>query len=232
MAGFARTTEHPFIVLVKDDDRRERGLNAFDHAEPHERASAMEELRTSTGIVGSGFRGEVTSRNLLELVQLVTMSMSSGALRLACAEGRGTMWLEDGMIVHAEAGAQRGERAFQCMLRWTRGTFHIEVGVAAPERSITFSTTELLLEGARLLDEEAGGRTVVETGPLVVSRTPAEHFERGLEAVHEKRYNDALCEWERALHLEPENRVYQHNLRRLRALIESARERTPPGGGQ
>jgi hypothetical protein len=47
----------------------------------------------------------------------------------------------------------------------------------------------------------------------------AEGFERGMQLTQEKRYDEALCEWERAVLLAPDDRKYQFNLRRLRELV-------------
>lgn len=177
-----------------------------------------------------GFRGEVATTDLMELVQLVVMTTPSGALHLATPQGRGTVWLDRGAIVHAEGAGERGVHAFRRMLRWSGGDFKVDPKATAPERSITFTTTQLLLESARILDEENGRpREDHRSGERAV-----EHFERGLEAVQGKRYVDALPEWERAVALEPDNRMYHHNLARLRNLIQtqSARERQLSGGGE
>ena len=41
-------------------------------------------------------------------------------------------------------------------------------------------------------------------------------FDRGLELLQQKLYAAALEEWERVFALEPSNRTYQVNLKRLR----------------
>jgi CheY-like chemotaxis protein len=47
----------------------------------------------------------------------------------------------------------------------------------------------------------------------------AQSFQRGIELVQEKDYDAACAEWECALSIEPDNRLYQSNLRRLRELM-------------
>jgi CheY-like chemotaxis protein len=170
----------------------------------------------------TGFRGEVASSDLIELVQLVMMTTATGALHLTAPEGRGSVWLEQGAIVHAAVGKERGAAAFQHMLRWRGGGFSVDAGAVAPEHSITFTTTQLLLESTRILDEEAV-RGFSEASLEPHGQRAAEHFERGLDLVHEKRYADALVEWECAVVSEPDNKVYQHNLRRLRAMMTLGR---------
>jgi CheY-like chemotaxis protein len=177
-----------------------------------------------------GFRGEVATSDLMELVQLVVMTTPSGALHLSSPQGQGTVWLERGAIVHAVGGGERGVAAFRRMLRWSGGDFQLDREASAPERTITFTTTQLLLESARILDEENGRpREDHRSGERAV-----EHFELGLEAVQAKQYARALPEWERAVALEPDNRMYQHNLARLRNVIQTqlARGQKPPGGGE
>jgi hypothetical protein len=46
-----------------------------------------------------------------------------------------------------------------------------------------------------------------------------QRFDRGLELLGAKLYELALAEWEEACRLEPENRLYQTNLKRLRAQL-------------
>jgi CheY-like chemotaxis protein len=57
-------------------------------------------------------------------------------------------------------------------------------------------------------------------GYTVASFTPqqqaAERFQRGLELAQAKQYSEAMAEWEAACQLDPEQRVYQVNLKRLR----------------
>jgi serine/threonine protein kinase len=58
----------------------------------------------------------------------------------------------------------------------------------------------------------------VEIVPAASSQTDAaKHFENGLAALREKNYESAIRQWEMAVELEKENRVYQINLKRLKA---------------
>jgi predicted hydrocarbon binding protein len=54
-----------------------------------------------------------------------------------------------------------------------------------------------------------------------------EMFDRGLELRGAGRYGEALDAWERALALAPDNRVYQHNVQRLRDELGRLRAETP-----
>jgi hypothetical protein len=104
-----------------------------------------------------GFRGELSASGFIELVQVIVITTPTGALRVQAAEGAGTLWFEAGSIVHAAFENDRGAIAFQRMLKWPSGSFSVDVTARAPERSIDWSTTQLLLESARILDEQGAG---------------------------------------------------------------------------
>lgn len=217
-----RRSTLPLIFLSDDHASSRARIASFGGSHVIEKPPHVQQL---VGLVARildappGFRGELRSHDVIELVQLVAMTMPNGALHLSTPEGQGTMWFDEGMIVHAVGQGEQGIAAFQRMLSWTAGDFGVEANVLIPARTITLTTTQLLLEGTRVLDEEGMNARHEQSGALPVFRTAAEHFERGLEAVHEKRYGDALPEWERAVSIDPSNRAYQHNLRRLRELL-------------
>jgi CheY-like chemotaxis protein len=223
----------PLIFLSEERAAARAQLATFDGSHVVDKPPQLERLAALVArIVGAstGFRGELSSHDLTELVQLVALTMPTGALHLSAAEGSGTIWLDQGMIVHAATDGHQGATAFQRMLEWTRGSFQLDEHGVPPRRTITLTTTQLLLESARILDEEAVHGRLERSGTLPVLRSAAEHFERGLDAVHEKRYLDALPEWERAAESEPDNRVYQHNLKRLRELLSRDRKHGASGG--
>ncbi len=64
------------------------------------------------------------------------------------------MWFSKGEIVHAVLGDQVGEEAVYQALDWETGTFEVKVGVDPPTSSIKTSWSNVLLEGAKRLDEE------------------------------------------------------------------------------
>jgi len=97
------------------------------------------------------------------------------------------------------------------------------------KRSIAMPPQQLLLECARRFDEEftPPPRMFLDADVFRTRRdewvTPeqraADAFERGLQLVKERKHLDALREWEQATTLDPANRLYQVNLRRLRVLF-------------
>lgn len=108
-----------------------------------------------------GFRGDVSLPMLPDLVQLYSLSRVDGALRIVNGPRDGTLWFQAGEIVHARCGDAIGVRAFFEMMRWEGGRFLLEPLGEPPERTIRESLASLLLEGARLQDEE----TIVRSAP-------------------------------------------------------------------
>lgn len=111
---------------------------------------------------GAGFRG-VQSKNLVDLVQMESLSQSSSLLRVRQTGREGCIWIRDGEVIDAETGDQTGEQAFQEIMRWRSGSF--EILPPAPERPcrIKTATQNLLLNFAQWSDESVA-ETPAETG--------------------------------------------------------------------
>jgi CheY-like chemotaxis protein len=107
-----------------------------------------------------GFRGDVSLPMLPDVVQLYSLARIDGALRIVNGPKDGTLWFQAGEIAHAQCGDVAGVAAFFEMMRWNGGRFLLEPLGEPPERSIRESVASLLLEGARLQDEENVGRAV------------------------------------------------------------------------
>jgi CheY-like chemotaxis protein len=198
-----------------------------------------------------GFSGALSIDGLADLVQLLSMANISGALHVEHGEERGTVWFDQGAIVDAALNGSRGSAGFHRMLKWQGGVFALDRQASSEQRTIHVPTMQLLLEGLQFLDEEyavSAAQPVGETNscpqteprsnarPSSTSRSQtrlkpsveaAESFQRGMELALHKRYDAALREWERAATLDPSNRTYQVNLRRL----EDVRRRNAAMGG-
>jgi len=107
--------------------------------------------------------GRLAQIPLADLIQLFHMNRRSGVVELTRAEASGpaqagTVWLHDGNVVHASAGAQvQGEKALFRLLAWRDGRFTFTAESVAPAVTITTPTRVLLLEGLRQLDESESG---------------------------------------------------------------------------
>lgn len=111
-----------------------------------------------------GFSGAISLPMLPDLIQVYTLTRTTGALSIRRGGSSGTIWFEDGSIVHASCDERRGETAVYELLSWQGGEFSLDTRAVPPERTITASWQEVLLEGCRLLDE-AGREDVAGAEP-------------------------------------------------------------------
>ena len=111
-----------------------------------------------TPLPSASLRGRIEEIPAYAVLQMLEMGAKSGLLTFEGAdEGPVRIWLLDGRPVHAETEKSRGEEAAFAGLRLTHGTFRFEIGPRAPDRTLAATLTELLLEAARIGDEEGRG---------------------------------------------------------------------------
>lgn len=103
----------------------------------------------------SAFLGELEELCAVELFQMLEYGKKTGVLTLKTDIGSGTFTFVKGNVISAAFGTARDEKAVYEVLRCIQGTFSF-----APWSDITekphfrASTTMLLMEGCRQLDEE------------------------------------------------------------------------------
>ena len=132
--------------------------------------SALDEL--AAALPQEGFRGMMRRVGLQEVLQMECLGRKSSVLEVFTENARGRIFIEEGSIVHAEAGALQGEVALYALLGLRGGEFNLQPFSEPAQRSISGHYEFLLMEAARLSDEgttflssaAATGRQ--ETGPL------------------------------------------------------------------
>jgi pSer/pThr/pTyr-binding forkhead associated (FHA) protein len=101
--------------------------------------------------------GSIHEMPLPDLLQLFSSSRKSGVLTIRSDQGIGKVYLRDGQVYYAEIEGNplvRLYKAFYRMFRWTEGAFDLQpIGEHHVTEEITESTTSLMLEGMRQLDE-------------------------------------------------------------------------------
>jgi hypothetical protein len=80
------------------------------------------------------------------------------AIELSRGSERGTVHVRNGEVVNAQVGALSGSPAFHELMRWNEGTFRSRQTADIPERTINESLIGMLMEGARLADEDESDR--------------------------------------------------------------------------
>ncbi len=101
------------------------------------------------------FRGDLAEMPIFVVLQMLEMGSKTGVLEVDGEQGPLRLWLGSGQPLHAESEKARGADAAFALVSVARGRFRFDTSAALPERSLSLSMTELLLEGSRLLDEGA-----------------------------------------------------------------------------
>lgn len=116
--------------------------------------AALDLLVTSPSKSG-GFRG-VMQVGLQDVLQMECLSRKSSILSVSTGSRRGQIYVCDGQIIHAESGRLQGEMALYGLLGLSGGEFSLQPYVEPPRRSISGQYEFLLMEAARLRDENNG----------------------------------------------------------------------------
>jgi hypothetical protein len=101
--------------------------------------------------------GSIREMPLPDLLQLFTNSRKSGIMTIRSERGVGKLYLREGHVYHAEIEGNavvNARKAFYRMFGWADGSFDLRpAGDHRVPEEITESSTSLILEGVRQLDE-------------------------------------------------------------------------------
>ena len=120
--------------------------------------SARAQARAASPREGPGFNGTLDQIGLSSLLTVLELERKSGVLVLARPGGgeTGRMFLRDGHVVRARIDgkpAPKNEQAVYYLLTWSEGRFEFSALEVDMEDEVKSSTTHLLMEGARIMDE-------------------------------------------------------------------------------
>ncbi len=106
----------------------------------------------------SGFAGTLRNIQLTDIIQMCCLAGASLCVRVRQDDEQGTIYIQEGEVVHAQCGSSIGVEAFFTILGWQSGQF--ETMDAAPIASPTIreACQFLLMEAARQADEQALAR--------------------------------------------------------------------------
>jgi DNA-binding response OmpR family regulator len=102
-----------------------------------------------------GFRGKVFGLQLTDIIQINCLSRLTTALIITRNGEKGVIYLNEGEIIHAECGEQKGTDAFYRILSWQEGEFLSNVGVTPPVQTIYQNWEHLLVEAMRRNDDKS-----------------------------------------------------------------------------
>ncbi|MEJ2635070.1 MAG: response regulator [Calditrichia bacterium] len=103
-----------------------------------------------------GFKGSVSDFQLGDIIQLNCLGRLTSALQIKQEAETGTIYFQEGNIVHAETGSLSGENAFYYIMSWPGGEFSVRRNAQPPRETISKGWQSLLLEAMRRLDESSG----------------------------------------------------------------------------
>ena len=100
-----------------------------------------------------GFQGKVVGIQLSDIIQMNCLSRLTAALLINRNGEKGVIYFNEGEVVHAECGNNRGADAFYRIMSWETGEFVSNIGAMAPVKTISQSWEHLLVEAMRRNDE-------------------------------------------------------------------------------
>jgi len=135
------------------DLRVERVLRSSDRMQ-----QSVKEMSQDDGAVG--LRGDLGQLGVSAVLTILEMERKSGILVLRKGSITGRVFMKEGRALAAffdEKPQPRGAEAVFEMLTWREGRFEFTGLEVEMEDQIKTSTTHLLMEGARRIDESAAG---------------------------------------------------------------------------
>jgi CheY-like chemotaxis protein len=118
-----------------------------------------------------GFTGTLRHVSLADVIQIECLGGRSCILEISSPEVGGEIYIESGTIVHAVAGSLIGDKAFHCLLSLIGGDFSLQSYRRPQIRTVQGAWEYLLIEAARVRDEEKSNRASADT--IIITRTAA-----------------------------------------------------------
>jgi CheY-like chemotaxis protein len=100
-----------------------------------------------------GFQGRVFGLQLTDIIQMNCLGRLTTALTITRDGEKGVIYVNEGEIIHAECGEQKGTEAFYNILSWQEGEFVSNVGFIPPIQTIYQNWEHLLIEAMRRNDD-------------------------------------------------------------------------------
>jgi CheY-like chemotaxis protein len=98
-------------------------------------------------------QGRLEEMSVTELMQSLEMGQKTCRLTLRRNGDQAELYFSAGQCKHAQLGATEGDSVAYQVINWPDGEFEIEFGATPSRQTITMSTTGLLMEAMRLMDE-------------------------------------------------------------------------------
>ncbi len=103
-----------------------------------------------------GFQGKVFDVQLADIIQMNCLGRLTTALIITRDGEKGIIYFNEGEVIHAECGDDKGTEAFYRILGWEEGEFISNIGFVPPVQTIYQNWEHLLFEAMRRNDEKRG----------------------------------------------------------------------------
>lgn len=110
-------------------------------------------------------QGRLEEMSIMDLMQSLEMGQKSCALTIRRGEESGQLFFSGGQCLDARVGSIESEAAVYEAVKWRDGQFEIDFNVAPSRTTISRTTTGLLMEALRLMDEEQREAAGAEAEP-------------------------------------------------------------------
>ncbi|NPB03655.1 MAG: response regulator [Thermotogae bacterium] len=101
-----------------------------------------------------GFKGVVQELSLIDILQLLSYEKGTAKVEVSSPEGKGALYVKDGILVHALFENVEGMEAFNRILDLEGGSFSVRRGEEPPKESVNEPLDALLLRVVTSKDEE------------------------------------------------------------------------------
>ncbi len=102
-----------------------------------------------------GFAGTLRNIQLTDIIQMCCLAGASLSVRVSQDQEHGTLFIQDGDLIHAACGSLTGVEAFFTIMGWQSGRFETLEAATVAHPTIKEPYQFLLMEAARRADERA-----------------------------------------------------------------------------
>jgi response regulator RpfG family c-di-GMP phosphodiesterase len=109
----------------------------------------MQKRASRPGVI----QGRLEEMSVTELMQSLEMGQKTCRLKVRRNGDEAELYFNGGQVKHAQSGGTEGDTVAYQVIGWLDGEFEIEFGITSERETTTQSTTGLLMEAMRLMDE-------------------------------------------------------------------------------